>query len=74
MRLQLPHPKALTLLAFGIVSLMMWYAIYTNDTDTSWIALAQKLALLGFGGFMTIIGINLTWRSMQVPPDNAAPK
>lgn len=74
MRLQLPNRKALTLLAFGLISLIAWYAIYINDTDSSWVSFAQKLALLGVGGLMTIVGINFTWRSMQVPPGDAPPK
>ncbi|TDR32178.1 hypothetical protein [Hydromonas duriensis] len=67
MRLRAPNRKAMTILLFGMASLLLWLVLEKNDTDTSWWSLAQKIALLGMGGFLTILGLNLTWKSMQTP-------
>ena len=70
MQLKPPNTKALAILIAGLSSLGLWYALQsTADTDTSWLTFAQKIALLAVGGLLTILGLNLTWSTMQSPSD-----
>ena len=74
MQLKPPNTKALAILIVGLSSLVLWYALHsTADTDTSWQTFAQKIAYLAVGGLLIIVGLNLTWSSMQSPSDKDKP-
>lgn len=65
MRLKLPNQKAVTMLFFGVISLIMWYMLSTDATATSWQSTLQKIALLIVGGLLTIYGAKFAWISMK---------
>lgn len=65
MRFKKPNSKAITILFFGILSLVMWYMLNAEDAPNTWQTVLQKIGLLVVGGLLTILGANLTWISMK---------